>query len=105
MIQAGKQIEYLTGGHVIAGFHEVIVSSNTKNTIDQRRAAGKSLWRVSSTLFGHLQSDQILEPLGHFKTPESSEKFPPKFVGDQVRDELRSINLDGGEGEKPTPVK
>lgn len=105
LIQAGKQIEYLTGGHVLAGFHEVIVSSNTKNTIDQRRAAGKSLWRVSSTLFGHLQSDQILEPLGHFKTPESSEKFPPKFVGDQVRDELKSINLDGGEGEKPTPVK
>jgi len=105
LIQAGKQIEYLTGGHVLAGFHEVIVSSNTKDVIDQRRAAGKSLWRVSSTLFGHLQSDQILEPLGHFKTAESVENFPPKYVGDQVRDELKSIKLDRGEGEESrTPV-
>ena len=105
LIQAGKQIEYLTGGHVLAGFHEVIVSSNTKKIIEEHKANGKSLWRVSSTLFGHLQSDQILEPLGHFKTPQSIEKFPAKYTGDQVRDELISISLDRGEGEVPTTVK
>lgn len=29
LVQAGKQIEYLTGGHVLAGFHEVIVTDAT----------------------------------------------------------------------------
>jgi len=94
LVQAGKQIEYLTGGHVLAGFHEVIVSPGTVKVIQQRKAAGKSLWRVSSTCFGHIQSDQILEPLHHFKTPETSAKFPPKFTGDQVREELMAISLD-----------
>lgn len=26
LVQAGKQLEVLTGGHVIAGFHEVLVA-------------------------------------------------------------------------------
>ena len=29
LVQAGKQIEYLTGGHVLAGFHEVVVNDST----------------------------------------------------------------------------
>ena len=28
LVQAGQQFEYLTGGHVLAGFHEVIVTGN-----------------------------------------------------------------------------
>ena len=24
LVQAGEQLEYLTGGHVVAGYHEVI---------------------------------------------------------------------------------
>lgn len=94
LVQAGKQIEYLTGGHVLAGFHEVVVNAATVRTIDERRAAGKSLWRVSSTLFGHIQSDQTLEPLPPFNTPEAVAAFPQKFAGQQVTDELQAINLD-----------
>lgn len=94
LVQAGKQIEYLTGGHVLAGYHEVVVTDATIKTIEKRKAENKSLWRVSSTLFGHLQSDQVLEPLGHFATPESLEAFPKKFAGEQVRDELQAIALD-----------
>jgi isopenicillin N synthase-like dioxygenase len=93
-VQAGKQIEYMTGGHVLAGFHEVIVTDATVATIDRKRDAGESLWRVSSTLFGHAQSDKMLEPIGHFKTAESTKAFPAKLVGEQVRDELIKINLD-----------
>jgi isopenicillin N synthase-like dioxygenase len=94
LVQAGKQIEYLTGGHVLAGFHEVVVSPGTVKVIESRKAQGKSLWRVSSTCFGHIQSDQKLETLGHIKTQESAEKFPPKYAGDQVREELMAISLD-----------
>lgn len=69
---------------MIAGFHEVVVSKDTTRVIADRRAAGKSLWRISSTLFGHIQSDQILEPLGQFKNEDSSSKFPSILAGDQV---------------------
>ena len=93
-VQAGKQIEYLTGGHVLAGFHEVIVTQATVDTINHKKANGESLWRVSSTFFGHAQSDQVLAPLGHFNTAESAARFPSKKVGDQVKDELLAINLE-----------
>lgn len=93
-VQAGKQIEYLTGGHVLAGFHEVIVSQATVNVIESKKLKNESLWRVSSTFFGHAQSDQILEPLGHFRTKEALTAFPAKKVGEQVQDELLAINLD-----------
>ena len=33
LVQAGKQIEYLTGGHVLAGFHEVVVTEATAKVI------------------------------------------------------------------------
>lgn len=69
---------------MIAGFHEVVVSKATTRVIEERKAEGKSLWRISSTLFGHIQSDQILEPLGQFKNNESLVKFPPILAGDQV---------------------
>ena len=96
LVQAGKQIEYLTGGHVLAGFHEVVVAPETIKVIEKRKAEGKSLWRISSTLFGHIQSDQILEPLDKFKNEDSSRKFPPIATGDQVLEELKAIKL--GEG-------
>ncbi|CAK4618431.1 hypothetical protein LEN26_001382 [Aphanomyces euteiches] len=96
LVQAGKQIEYLTGGYLEAGFHEVIVSDETLKTIETRKAANQSLWRVSSTLFSHINSDDTLEPLGRFATPESVAKYPPILTGAQVRDELAHIELGSG---------
>jgi len=96
LVQAGKQIEYLTGGHVLAGFHEVVIAPETLKVIEKRKKEGKSLWRISSTLFGHIQSDQVLEPLDHFKNDESVRKFPPIITGDQVLDELKAIKLGNG---------
>ncbi len=69
---------------MLAGFHEVVVAPSTIERIKEHKAAGKSLWRVSSTLFGHIQSDQILEPLGDFATTQAIEKFPPILAGNQV---------------------
>lgn len=92
-VQAGKQFEYVTGGEVLAGFHEVVVAPETVKKIDERRREKKSLWRVSSTLFSHIASDQILRPLGSFANPQSDAQFPPKYCGDQVSDELKAIRL------------
>lgn len=95
LIQAGKQIEYLTGGHVLAGFHEVVVNDNTMKVIEKKKQENKSLWRVSSTLFSNINSDQILEPLEHFKTPEATAAYPPIYAGEQVERELKAISLYG----------
>jgi isopenicillin N synthase-like dioxygenase len=94
LVQAGKQLEHLTGGHVLAGFHEVVISEETCRVIEQRKREGQSLWRVSSTLFAHVQSDQVLQPLPPFdKSPTTNASFLPMLAGDQVTAELRAISL------------
>jgi isopenicillin N synthase-like dioxygenase len=93
LVQAGKQYEYLTGGHVLAGFHEVVITPATLNVIKRRKDAGESLWRVSSTLFSHVASDQVLEPLAPFNSPDAVQTFPPIKAGNQVKAELEAISL------------
>ncbi|KAI1076653.1 hypothetical protein F5B20DRAFT_593914 [Whalleya microplaca] len=65
LVQAGKQLEHLTGGLVKAGFHEVVVSEATARAIAARREAApdRPLVRISSTLFWHLSSDYDLVPV------------------------------------------
>ena len=48
---------------------------------------------MSSTLFGHIQSDQLLEPLEHFSTDAAREQYPAVYTGDQVESELKMISL------------
>lgn len=91
--QAGKQFEYLTGGYVEAGFHEVVVAPNTVEAIERARVEHKSLWRVSSTLFAHIQSDQSLGPIGKFSTEASRAKYRDIPAGQQVQEELDAIKL------------
>lgn len=93
LVQAGKQFEYATGGHVLAGFHEVVVVDETLAAIERAREAGKSLWRISSTLFGHLASDVVLQPVEKFASEEAAAKYPPIDVGAQVNAELAVIKL------------
>lgn len=93
LLQAGKQAEWLTGGYVLAGFHEVVVADETVAAIERAKAAGKSRWRVSSTLFSHCASDKLLQPLGKFATEETLAKYPPTKTGDQVQQELDAIKL------------
>ncbi|CAM9110688.1 unnamed protein product, partial [Ectocarpus fasciculatus] len=85
LVQAGKQFEILMGGHVQAGFHEVAVTQATRAVIDRRQAAGESLWRVSSTLFSHIMSDNALEPLGKYATEEAVAAYPRVLAGKQVK--------------------
>lgn len=110
LVQAGKQIEYITGGLIKAGYHEVVVNEKTIATIEKRKVEfpDRPLVRISSTLFWHLNSDHDLAPI-----PELADKakrvradqfnlgrdegkepeYPPTKVGYQVQDELKHIAL------------
>jgi len=93
LLQSGKQLEYLTGGYIKAGFHEVVVCKETAEVIEKFKEQNKILWRVSSTLFSHIASDEKLYPLEKFKTKENFEKYPEIYAGEQVVNELKQIKL------------
>ena len=93
LVQAGMQMERLTGGAVHAGMHEVIVLPETVAAAERQQAAGRPPWRISSTLFGHVASAQVLRPLGAFATEESLRRYPPMTAGEQVMSVLKKINL------------
>ena len=69
-------------------------------TIAKKAKNGESLWRVSSTLFGHIQSDQMLEPLAPFDTPKAREVYPKIYTGELVSKTLKAISLDRTDGTK-----
>ena len=91
LLQAGKQLEILTGGFIKAGFHEVIYSEKAKAAMEQAKAEGRILWRISSTMFSQIRGDVILEPQGELDTEEAKKKYPPIVTKDQVLQELRAI--------------
>lgn len=100
LLQAGAQLEYLTGGVLLSGFHEVIYTEDVEKNINDKKLENKKLgyvkhklWRVSSTLFSQIRQNVILEPLGKYKNEDSSKKYPPVLTRDQVAEELRAINL------------
>ncbi|KAB5518058.1 hypothetical protein GE09DRAFT_1157371 [Coniochaeta sp. 2T2.1] len=110
LVQAGKQLEHITGGLIKAGYHEVVVNDATIETIERRKRElpERPLVRISSTFFWHLSSDFDLVPI-----PECVEEakklraeqfnlgrdegrevvYPPMKVGEQVQSELKHIAL------------
>ena len=96
-MQAGRQLEWLTGGHVKAGFHEVVHTPEAVAAAEAARLAGRSTWRVSSTLFAHIASDQLLRPLGHFADGELVGNYPATPAGEYVESELSVIKLRGND--------
>ena len=63
LIQAGAQLEYVTGGKILAGYHEVIVSDNISTGV-----------RVAIPFFCHLKGN--LDIITPFKTKELEAKYP-----------------------------
>lgn len=65
LVQAGKQLEHITGGLIKAGFHEVVVNDATIATMEKRKTENpdRPQIRISSTLFWHLNSDFDLAPV------------------------------------------
>jgi len=93
LLQAGKQFEWVTGGHVLAGFHEVVVNEQAIAAKEAAEAAGRSLWRISSTLFSHIASTESLKPVAHFAELPSAKDYPDVTAGEQVLAELKAISL------------
>lgn len=110
LLQAGMQLEYLTGGKIEAGMHEVLVTPEALEKVARRVERGErekgvtdetdpalSAWRVSSTVFGHVASDRMLRPLAPFDAAAASavaaEKYPPVLAGDFISRELEAIAL------------
>ncbi|KAI0160063.1 Clavaminate synthase-like protein [Hypoxylon sp. FL1284] len=110
LVQAGKQLEHITGGLVKAGYHEVVVNDATVKTVSARRRdfPDRPLVRISSTFFWHLSSDYDLSPIPALAEQakavraanfdlgrdEGNEvKYEPMKVGQQVQNELKHIAL------------
>lgn len=96
LVQAGKQLEHVTGGLVKAGFHEVTVNDATVATMRRRAAEqpGRPQIRISSTLFWHLNSDFDLQPV-----PALAEKAR------QLREEQERLGRDEGRAAEYPPMK
>ena len=86
----------MTGGYIKAGMHEVVFSEATKHALEAAAAAGRCTWRVSSTLFGHVASDAVLQPLGRFAQEPAAVDYPAMPAGQYVQSELEVINLRRG---------
>lgn len=65
---------------------QVVVTEGTRAAVAAAQAAGRSCWRVSSTLFSHIASDVTLQPLGPFQHEAAAAGggYPPVKAGQQV---------------------
>lgn len=61
--------------------------------VAEAKKLGRSMWRVSSTVFAHVASDQKLAPLPSFRQQQDCDAYPPMFAGEQVAQELERIGL------------
>jgi isopenicillin N synthase-like dioxygenase len=68
LIQGGKQLEWLTGGYLKAGFHEVIHNRKVENQVKENLKSGRSNWRVVNGLFSYVQGNLRLKPFAPFNT-------------------------------------
>jgi isopenicillin N synthase-like dioxygenase len=110
LVQAGKQLEHITGGLIKAGFHEVVVNEATLGVIEKRKREfpDRPLVRISSTFFWHLSSDYDLVPIEscvekarelraeqfNLGRDEGEEVvYEVMKVGEQVQSELKHIAL------------
>ncbi|GAU29971.1 hypothetical protein TSUD_360860 [Trifolium subterraneum] len=86
LITAGKQMEWLTGGNILACKYEVIVTNKTMLAINEAKELGHSLWRASSTLYAHLAPDELMMPLESFKKySRRAKEYPPIYARDAQR--------------------
>lgn len=71
----------------------MVNSEATQAAASAAKAQGQSLWRVSSTVFGHVASDSMLQPLGAFARLPAATHYPAIKAGAFVEQELRVISL------------
>lgn len=102
LVQAGMSFENITGGYVLAGFHEVIYTELTRQAFEKRRAAlkeqgiDKVQWRVSSTMFTHFRNDTDVGPmeeLSHLYSAEEAAKYSRMSAFELLMQELTATGM------------
>lgn len=104
LIQVGEQWEWLTGGHLRAGYHEVVYNSSAAKECQRIKDLYPDdptrLIRISSTVFGTCENSKILKPLPPITALlDQSEKslaqlkYPPIQVLRQVLNKLEKIGM------------
>lgn len=93
LLQSSKMLEWVTGGYFYGGFHEVVVTDEVIAAAKKAKAEGKSLWRVSSTLFTLLRLDVPMRPIPRFRHFAKEGRYPATLAYDYVEEELKAINL------------
>ena len=103
LMQAGIMFETMTGGYILAGYHEVIYTQSTKDKLEEVKKemeeTGKKrvLWRISSTMFGHIRFDVDISPLPqmecYYDKEEAAKKYPKMTSYEKLIEELKAINL------------
>jgi hypothetical protein len=71
---------------------QVVCTRETIEAADRARKEGRPAWRVSSTVFSQIASDEIMKPIA-FATPEALAAYSPVPSGKYVEQELEAINL------------
>ena len=103
LLQSGIMFEQITGGFCMAGYHEVVYNERTDAVVKRKLAeneagANNIMWRISSTLFGHLRYDVDLTPIpeiAHLHNQEAvaAGKYQSMTAQEKLMEELRAINL------------
>ena len=102
LIQSGTSFEHISGGYVLAGFHEVVYTEATKEAFKKRdeqlKAQGinRRQWRVSSTMFTHFRNDVDIGPmaeLSHLYTPEQAAQYPRMTAYEILMQELSATGM------------
>lgn len=68
LLQAGKQLEWFTGGQIKAGFHEVIHTEEVEAAKKEALSSKRSPWRISSTMFCQVEDSIVMKPHRLFET-------------------------------------
>ena len=95
LLQAGRTFQYITGGYIHAGMHEVTYTDALEIAKNKALEEGKSTWRVSSTLFSHFRYNvqTPLQELSHLFSDRQAELYPKKTVFDILMEELEATNM------------
>lgn len=89
LFQAGMQLEYVTGGRIRGGLHQVVIPPEAQALIDEATANGEDVWRITATLFPHYFADKRISVLPPFRV--ASRTYKTIFAGALDRATLKKI--------------
>lgn len=90
LLQVGRVLEHLTAGMVKRGYHEVVIGPDKQDLLRAMIAAGQKPWRVTTTSFYNIATEEWIEPKGSFARLESAEKYQNERIlcGDHMMNKI-----------------